>query len=467
MTERPRAVFHVVQVLDLIGIAAILLAMTVYLTGGFREWTPIGRISITSWTRPLLVALALLTFRHWLMPRPTVVTRATDAIRALRSVVGVREALPIVISTRIGVLIAGFLAISLFGYRTDVNVPWRVYENEFLNLPARWDTGWYLGVASYGYEWVVGARENQQQNIAFFPLYPMLMRYGSLLLARDAMWTGVLIAWLSFFGALVYLYRMAREFFGADQALAAIALLACYPFAFFYSTAYTESLFLLTMVGACYHFERRQLWRAAVWGLACGLTRPNGCLLSIVLGLMALREAWPLSSGTRWIGLADRLATAATPGLGMLMFSTYIYFLTGNPFQWIVQNAAWGRVYRGLDMFVAQQAQTIGQEGLYIYAATRTLDAVQLVAVLFIVVSIVPVFRRLGVAYGALILVNLIPPLLMGGLLSMGRVTSILFPTFLWLGSVVPPLQRAAWLALFAFLQAILAGVFFTWRPLY
>ena len=210
MTERPRAVFHVVQVLDLIGIAAILLAMTVYLTGGFREWTPIGRISITSWTRPLLVALALLTFRHWLMPRPTVVTRATDAIRALRSVVGVREALPIVISTRIGVLIAGFLAISLFGYRTDVNVPWRVYENEFLNLPARWDTGWYLGVASYGYEWVVGARENQQQNIAFFPLYPMLMRYGSLLLARDAMWTGVLIAWLSFFGALVYLYRMAR-----------------------------------------------------------------------------------------------------------------------------------------------------------------------------------------------------------------------------------------------------------------
>ena len=31
MTERPRAVFPVVQVLDLIGIAAILLAMTVYL----------------------------------------------------------------------------------------------------------------------------------------------------------------------------------------------------------------------------------------------------------------------------------------------------------------------------------------------------------------------------------------------------------------------------------------------------
>ena len=464
MSDRPRS-FPLVQVLDLIGVAAILLAMTVYLTGGFREWTPVGRISITSWPRPLLIALALLTFRHWLMPRPTVLTRTVAGIRALRSVVGVREALPIVISTRFGVLVAGFLAISLFGYRTDVDVPWRVYQNEFLNLPARWDTGWYLGVAGYGYEW--GGNSARQQNIVFFPLYPMLMRYGSLLLARDAMWTGVVISWVSFFGALVYLFRMARDRFGADRALAAIALLASYPFAFFYSTAYTESLFLLTMVGACYHFERKQLWQAAVWGAACGLTRPNGCLLSIVLALMALRDVWPLSNRARWVALVDRLAVAATPGLGMLMFSTYIYFLTGNPFQWIVQNAAWGRVYRGLDIFVAQQAQTIGEEGLYVYAATRTLDAVQLVAVLFVVVSIVPVFRRLGVAYGALILVNLIPPLLMGGLLSMGRVTSILFPTFLWLGSAVPAAHRVAWLTLFAFLQAVLAGVFFTWRPLY
>ena len=466
MSERPPAVPWTIQALDLIGVAAFLIGLTVSITGGFREWTPLGQVSVTSSIRPLLLAATIVALRHWWMPRPTLFTRVIATLRAIRAAPGVREALPLTIASRFGVLLVGFLAVSLLGYRTDVDVPWRIHENEILNLPARWDTGWYLGVATHGYEWSA-ARDTQQQNIAFFPLYPMLMRYGSLLLARDAMWTGVLIAWLSFFGALVYLFRMARDRFGAAQAVTSIALLAAYPFAFFFSTAYTEALFLLTMVGACYHFERNQLWQAGLWGLAAGLTRPNGCLLSIVLGVMALRSAWPLRSWTRLFGFADRLAVAATPGLGMLIYSTYIYFLTGNPFQWIVQNAAWGRVYRSLDMFVVQQAQTIGQEGLYTYAATRTLEAVQLVAVLFVMVSIVPVFLRVGLAYGVLILVNIVPPLLMGGLLSMGRVTSVLFPAFLWLGAVVPTTHRLGWLIVFASLQAILAAVFFTWRPLY
>jgi hypothetical protein len=58
-------------------------------------------------------------------------------------------------------------------------------------------------------------------------------------------------------------------------------------------------------------------------------------------------------------------------------------------------------------------------------------------------------------------------PLMMGGLLSMGRVTSVLFPTFLWLGVVVPPRHRLGWLVAFAMAQALAAIVFFTWRPLY
>ena len=176
-----------------------------------------------------------------------------------------REALPIVLTTRTAVFVAGFLAIAFFGYRADVPVPWRIYENEFLNLPARWDTGWYLGVAIEGYAWAP-ARDTVQQNIAFFPVYPMLMRYGSLFLGRETMWTGVLISWLAFFAALVYLYRFTRDRWDDERAGVAIALLACYPFAFFFSTAYTESLFLLTMIGACYHFERGSCGRRVSGG---------------------------------------------------------------------------------------------------------------------------------------------------------------------------------------------------------
>ena len=474
MSDRPPAFPTLAHILDIVGVVSLLLAVTVFFTGGFREWTPLGRISVTSWGRPLAVALILLGLRHWLVLRPTMFTRARIGLTRAWTSPGVRVAFPLMLTTCGGALLIGFLAVSLFGYRPDVRAPWRMHENEFLNLPARWDTGWYLGVAVEGYSWNP-AGVTRQQNIAFFPLYPMLMRYGSLLLARNVMWTGVVISWLSYLCALVYLFRLARHKFDDEKASAGVALLACYPFAFFFSTAYTEALFLLTVVAACYHFERNELWRAAAWGLAAGLTRPNGCLLSVVLALMAvgplwpnLRAAWrPVRPSTGWSGIADRIAVAAAPGIGMLIYSTYVYYLTGNPLQWAVQNAAWGRVYRGLDDFVAQQAQRIGEHGLYSFAATRTIDALQLAAVLFMLATVVPVFRRLGAPYAAMILVNILPPLMMGGLLSMGRVTSVLFPTFIWLGAAIPSTQRPAWLGIFAMLQAICAALFFTWRPLY
>jgi hypothetical protein len=455
-----------VRVFDYLGVGALLLSLTIFLTGGFREWMPWGRVSMTSWLRPLIIAAVVIAVRHWLQPRPTLVTRAADAARAIARAAEVRAVMPTFVSTRSGVLLVGLLAVGLFGYRADAGPPWRLYENELLNLPARWDTGWYIGIAAEGYRWQP-SRIAVQQNIAFFPAYPMLMRYVSLFLAREVMWTGVLIAWLAFLAALIYLFRFARDRLGDDTAGAAVAFVACYPFALFFSTAYTEPLFLLTLVGACYHFERSELWQAAGWGLLAGLTRPNGCLLSIVLALIAVRPYWPLSRLERWNTLAARLVVAALPGIGMLMYSAFIYALTGNPFQWAAQNAAWGRVYRGLDTLFEEQVVMLNQDALYAFAATQAVDALQLAAVLFHLAAVWPVYRRLGLPYAVMILVNLVPPLMMGGLLSMGRVTSVLFPAFLWLATIVPVHHRTAWLIGFAMAQALCAALFFTWRPLF
>ena len=468
-TASSPVLFIVVRVLDYLSIAILLLSLTIFVTGGFREWMPWGRVSMTSWVRPLIVGLILIAVRHLLQRSPTIVARATAAFQRVRRAAGVRETLPIFLSTRVSVLLVGLLAVALLGYRSETGPPWRVYQNELLNLPARWDTGWYIGVALEGYRWEP-SRISVQQNIAFFPAYPMLMRYLGLFLARDVMWTGVLVSWVSFFWALVYVYRFARERFGDDAARASIGLLACYPFALFFSTAYSEALFLLAIIGACYHFERDQLLKAGAWGLLAGLSRPNGCLLSVVLALIAARALWAdraSNIGTASTQFIRRIAVASLPGIGMLIYSAYIYSLTGNPLQWAAQNAAWGRVYRGLDTVVAEQAPLLNPDALYAFAAYQTVDAMQLAAVIFVFVAVWPVFRRLGLPYAAMILINVIPPLLMGGLLSMGRVTSVLFPAFVWLGSRIPASHRTAWLTGFAMLQALCAAAFFTWRPLF
>jgi hypothetical protein len=468
MSDRPsRTHPTLIRILDFGIVAACLLTISVWVTGGFREWLPWGRISVTSWHRTLLVAASLIAVRHLLQLRPSVLVRLTEAIGRLRRAPGVRQTLPITVTTRAMVLLVGMLAVAMIGFREDVRPPWRMHANEFLNLPARWDTGWYVGIAAEGYRWMP-ARTEVQQNIAFFPAYPMLMRYTSLFLGRELAWTGVAISWVAFGWALVYLFRFTRERFDEDVGGAAAMLLATYPFALFFSTAYTEALFLLCLVGACYHFERDELWRAGAWGLVAGLSRPNGCLLSVVLALIAVRPLWPPAHATRgeWSRVARRLAVAALPGIGMLLYSAYIYALTGHPLRWAMQNAAWGRVYRGFDSLVLDHAGVLG-DAIFRFGSEATVDALQMAAVLFVLLAAWPVSRRVGLAYAVLILINVIPPLLMGGLLSMGRVTSVLFPAFIWLGMVVPAAHRTMWVVAFAMLQALCAAVFFTWRPLF
>ena len=52
--------------------------------------------------------------------------------------------------------------------------PFRVADSEAGNLPARFDAGWYLQIATYGYEYLPN-RFDRQQNLVFFPAFPVLM----------------------------------------------------------------------------------------------------------------------------------------------------------------------------------------------------------------------------------------------------------------------------------------------------
>lgn len=455
------------RALDAVAVIMAILAISVVIGGGFRVPVFGVRVSVTEWWRPALwLALALIA-RHAIIRRHPLPLRVAAGLTGWWRHPDTRLVLPIHLATRLGVIVVGFLAVILIGFPPEATKRWRIYSNDLLDLPARWDAGWYLGIAMEGYRFDPNAREDYQQNIAFFPAFPLSVRYLSIVLGRQPLWTGVAISLVAFYLALVYFLRLARSELGdEDRAAAAVALIAAYPFAVFFSAAYTEALFLLTLVGAVYHFRENQLWRSAFWGFLCGLTRPPGCFLSVVLGLMAIA---PLRHGQAggWPVIARRLLAAAAPGIGMLTFSAFIYRLTGHPFQWTMQNVAWGRVYKGLDEIVTDRVAFVANNGWYAYASTQTIDLFYALAVILCLAAVWPVYRRFGLPYAVFIVLNVLPPLSAGGMLSMGRVTSVVFPVFLWLAAVVPTRHRTAWIAVFALLQGFVAIMFFTWRPLY
>jgi hypothetical protein len=461
--------------LDVFAVVMALVAVSVVIGGGFRVWVFDNRVSVTDWWRPALWSAMAIAIRHAIVRTQPLPQRVVAIVTAWWRSEDRLVVLPIHLTSRLGVLGIGFLAVLLIGFPPEAANRWRIYSNELLDLPGRWDTGWYLGIAIEGYKYVPNAPADYQQNIAFFPAFPMAMRYLSVVLGRQPLWTGVGISIVSFYLALTYFLRLSRSLLkDEERATTAVALMAAYPFAVFFSAAYTEGLFLLTLIGAVYHFHKNQLLRAAFWGVLCGLSRPNGSLLSIVLAIMAVAPMWDavtwrpiLPPPPGWRAIVQRILAAGSPGYGMLAFSAFIYRMTGNPFMWTIQNVAWGRTYRSLDSIVSDRVGFIANNGLYNYASTQTIDMFYLTSVLLALAAIWPVYRRFGLAFALFIPITILPPMSAGGLLSMGRVTSILFPVFLWLGASVPPRHRTAWLMTFALLQGFVAVMFFTWRPLY
>lgn len=448
---------------DLVALALFLIALTVGVTGGFRTYIGNWAVNLTSPLRVLSWAIAIALVRHYFVRTPSMTAHVAARLRASIQSRAFRMAAMVTTATRPMVFLTGYLAVATIGVAGGVR-PLHEFENEILNLPLRWDAGWYLQIAANGYSFVERSGSRLQQNIVFFPAYPMLVRATALMLGnRMGMLVvgGTIVSLVCFVIALTYLFQLAREHLNDDQAITALWFLAVYPFALFFGAIYTESLYLAGAIGAFYHLRRGELVRASAWGLLVGLTRPNGAFMCLPLVLCVFDR------NLKRRGLLPTVVAAATPAIGALLYSAYIWRITGDPLSWAAGHAAWGRHYQGLEKVVVDRYRYITGWGLSTYVGQQPLDFLNGLGAAFVLVAVWPVARRLSIAYAVFILVNMLPPLASGGLLSAGRFSSVMFPAFLWLALVVPARHRAGWIAGFASLQALNAALFYTWRPLF
>ena len=452
------------HVADVVSLVLLLVAVAVIAGGGFRLRLGTFPIAATSPVTPSLLLLLVIGVRHVVVPRPSLWARARELCRRLLASESWRACWAPFALTRAGVLAVGFMALVTIGYAPgEPNT--RLFDDEVMNLPVRWDAGWYYQIAKTGYYW--DRRKEGQQNIAFFPAFPMATRGVARLFGGEPeafVLAGLALSHGAFFWALWLLHRLARDLTGDASAAAAVVLLtACYPFALFYGALYTESFFLLGSVGAMRALQRDRPVAAGAFGLLAGLTRPNGFLLAIPLLVVAWRHSADVQLWSR--RSAARAAAALAPIAGVAIFSAYLAGLTGNPLAWYAQHAAWGRTFAGVDP-ILRAFDHVAQYGVVAYVTAQPYTTINVIAAGAAVACIVPVWRRVGAAYGLFIAVNVVPPLIFGGALSMGRVTATMFPLFLWLAMAWP--RRAGAVAgVFALFQGFAAALFYTWRPLY
>ena len=172
------------------------------------------------------------------------------------------------------------LAVAQGGFRTSG----QTWAERFAN----WDAGWYLGLASGGYFYDV----QHPSNVAFYPLYPLLIRAATAL-GCNPLLAGYAISLAALYVGCLLLWRLtARETRSASTAERAVLFLLVCPGTMWFGMIYTESLFLLTMLG-CLLSARRGRWIAAgLWGMTAALTRTPGLLLAGFLFLEAAQQWW-------------------------------------------------------------------------------------------------------------------------------------------------------------------------------
>ncbi len=336
----------------------------------------------------------------------------------------------------------------------------------FAETFAAWDSAWYLDIAQRGYTF----RADAPSSVAFFPLYPLLIRVGAFLFggSPQAFWlSAIALSYASFVIALVLLHRLTERCFGSrDAARRAVLSIAVFPFSFPFTRIYTESLFLLVSVGAIFSAVAGRWRLAGACGALATVTRPNGIVLLVPLAIMALQAPWA------WRPLLGRVFALLALPAALLWYCAFVYALSGDPLAWLNAQAHWGYSIGNAPWASVQSAlESVETQGLYRYLVSShgALYAFSHAAIGLAVVALTPsVFRRLGPAMGCYVAIGILIPFSGNALEGIGRYASTLFPVFVYLGGAVRSQRTHDALLIGSSLWlALNIGFFVTQRPVY
>ncbi len=331
--------------------------------------------------------------------------------------------------TRSILLFAGLIAGYVFPSKVyqdgaTISTGWLFSSNRLIDMWARWDSGWYLSVIKIGYS--MGKDVYTSSNLAFFPVFPYLVKILAFLVPIRPLTDGIIITVgvilsnVLLIGSLILLYKISIYFFKSEViAKSAVWYLLVFPSSFFLSSFYTESTFLFFSLLSYWAATKKKWWLACTMAAVVTATRSIGFIL--VLPLLA---EYFRSKDYNLKKIDFSILWFAVVPLGILSFFYYMYTLTGDFFAAVKVQEAWGR--RVSDPFTA----LLFPSGFWIYLTP--LD--QFFAISTLIVSWTMIKDKLRVlnALGLYSILLMIPTLFTGTLDSLSRFLVVIFPLFIY-----------------------------------
>jgi hypothetical protein len=262
---------------------------------------------------------------------------------------------------------------------------------------------------------------------------------------RDLQLASVLVSNGCLIAAALLLKKLLRLDYDEAVSRRAIVFLMFNPVSFFFSTAHTESMFLLLSVGALLAARQGRWLGSGVCGALLTATRPPGLLIAAPLLAEHLIQWREKRDGVRRI-LRPHLLWLGLVPVGLALYFSYCYTTRGDWLAPIHAQAVWQkRLTWPWQSFLWSQNFSLAHLPLY--------QAIVAAAFALIVAGF---FLRIRASYLVYAVVAFLFYLSWGTLDALPRFLSVLFPIHLTL-AVVSTRWRWLYEPLLAFSVALLA----------
>ncbi len=242
------------------------------------------------------------------------------------------DILGLFVVTRIALMLVTYIGYILLTAPKYSSTP--VDTSKFFSLWGHWDAARYINIAQHGYQ--------IKYELAFFPLFPLLIRGIALLFGGNGyLLIGTLISNAALLVSLFLLYQLASEALGEKIGRRTILYLCIFPTALFFFAAYNESLFLMLTLGVFLAMRRQRWWLAGILGFFAALTRSTGVLLVLPF----LYELWLVRKNIFSNGknVVRTLLPLVLIPCGTLLYCFYCWLISGDPLAFATVQAHWER----------------------------------------------------------------------------------------------------------------------------
>ncbi|WP_373557567.1 hypothetical protein [Streptomyces sp. Tue6028] len=222
-----------------------------------------------------------------------------------------------------------FAAARLTGILALAATAWATGRHPIVLLARSWDSIWYLGIAAHGYGRTLYFRPTVvHSDLAFFPLYPALVRGVTAVTPLNASTAGLLVSWLAAGAAACGMYAIGARLYGRAVGTAVVLLWGLLPHSVVLSMAYTEPVLTAFAAWSLYAVLGGHWVWAGVLAALAGLSRPNGFAVAAAVLAAAAYEVWRLRARK----VPHRLWTgAALAPLGWVGYVLWVGRRRGDP----------------------------------------------------------------------------------------------------------------------------------------